>query len=150
MCGTSSGANIWACMQMAEKYNFPKITLDEQAQAMMLKYKWPGNVRQLKNITEQMSVLSQQRLITAETLLHYIPQDPETTQLVAMGGNGGMNLYDTLHAVTTMAMIATATVITPLLYTESLRLSLFLDFIVFTLWLFVESILSDSSIQSAV
>ena len=76
-------------MQMAEKYNFPKITLDEQAQAMMLKYKWPGNVRQLKNITEQMSVLSQQRLITAETLLHYIPQDPETTQLVAMGGNGG-------------------------------------------------------------
>ena len=76
-------------MQMAEKYNFPKITLDEQAQTMMLKYKWPGNVRQLKNITEQMSVLSQQRLITAETLLHYIPQDPETTQLVAMGGNGG-------------------------------------------------------------
>ena len=36
-----------------------------------------------------MSVLSQQRLITAEALLHYIPQDPETTQLVAMGGNGG-------------------------------------------------------------
>ena len=61
-----------------------------------------------------------------------------------------LNLYDTLHAVITMAMIATAMVITPLLYTESLRLSLFLDFIVFTLWLFVESILSDSSIQSAV
>lgn len=41
-------------LQMAEKYNLPKITLSDEAKAVMMKYKWPGNVRQLKNITEQM------------------------------------------------------------------------------------------------
>lgn len=73
-------------MQMAEKYKLPKITLDEEAQQIMLKYKWPGNVRQLKNITEQMSVLSEERVVTAQSLLNYIPQDPETTELVMVGG----------------------------------------------------------------
>ena len=47
--------------QMAEKYHLPKITLSEDAKRLMLQYKWPGNVRQLKNITEQMSVLSEKR-----------------------------------------------------------------------------------------
>ena len=42
-------------MQMAEKYKLPRISLTEDAKALMLKYKWPGNVRQLKNITEQIS-----------------------------------------------------------------------------------------------
>lgn len=50
-------------LQMAEKYNLPKITLSDEAKAVMMKYKWPGNVRQLKNITEQMSVLSEERVI---------------------------------------------------------------------------------------
>ena len=68
-------------MQMAEKYHLPKISLTEDAKAIMLKYKWPGNVRQLKNITEQMSVLSQEREIDTRTLLQFIPQDEESTQL---------------------------------------------------------------------
>lgn len=72
-------------MQMAEKYNLPKISLDDQAKQIMLKYKWPGNVRQLKNITEQMSVLAKERQITAEILLGFIPQDQETTQLSTLG-----------------------------------------------------------------
>ena len=50
-------------MQMAEKYKLPKITLDDEAKQVMLKYKWPGNVRQLKNITEQMSVIAEKRVI---------------------------------------------------------------------------------------
>ena len=75
-------------LQMAEKYRLPKITLTEEAKAIMLKYKWPGNVRQLKNITEQMSVLSQNREIDAKTLLQFIPQDAESTQLTLIGGNG--------------------------------------------------------------
>lgn len=75
-------------MQMAEKYRLPKITLTEDAKQMMLKYKWPGNVRQLKNITEQMSVLSEQREIDAETLSKFIPQDEETTELATIQGNG--------------------------------------------------------------
>ena len=71
-------------MQMAEKYRLPKISLSEDAKGIMLKYKWPGNVRQLKNITEQMSVLSQEREISAEMLLHYIPMDEESTQLATI------------------------------------------------------------------
>ena len=68
-------------MQMAEKYKLPKITLDDEAKQMMLHYKWPGNVRQLKNITEQMSVLSEERLITAKMLQNFIPSDQESTEL---------------------------------------------------------------------
>lgn len=75
-------------MQMAEKYKLPKITLTEKAKELMLRYKWPGNVRQLKNITEQMSVLSQEREITAEALRQFIPQDPESMQLATINNHG--------------------------------------------------------------
>ena len=68
-------------MQMAEKYHLPKISLSEEAKQLMLKYKWPGNVRQLKNITEQMSVLSKEREIGLDALLQFIPKDEESTQL---------------------------------------------------------------------
>lgn len=68
-------------MQMAEKYHLPKISLSEDAKQLMLKYKWPGNVRQLKNITEQMSVLSKEREIGQDSLLQFIPKDEESTQL---------------------------------------------------------------------
>ena len=82
-------------MQMAEKYRLPKITLDDEAKMIMLKYKWPGNVRQLKNITEQMSVLSEKREITAEMLLHYIPRDEESTQLATIpNAAGGSHSYE--------------------------------------------------------
>ena len=76
-------------MQMAEKYRLPKISLTEDAKALMLKYKWPGNVRQLKNITEQMSVLSREREINLETLSQFIPRDEESTQLstIPQAGN---------------------------------------------------------------
>lgn len=75
-------------MQMAEKYRLPKITLTDDAKQLMLHYKWPGNVRQLKNITEQMSVLSQKREIDAETLKQFIPDDPESTQLATISKPG--------------------------------------------------------------
>lgn len=78
-------------MQMAEKYHLPKITLSEDAKKILLHYKWPGNVRQLKNITEQMSVLSEQREITAELLTNFIPRDSDTTQLAIIGKDGEHN-----------------------------------------------------------
>lgn len=81
-------------LQMAEKYRLPKITLTEDARRVMLKYKWPGNVRQLKNITEQMSVLSQQREIDAEALLQFIPQDPESTMLATINNGTGEHSYE--------------------------------------------------------
>ena len=75
-------------MQMAEKYKLPRISLTEDAKALMLKYKWPGNVRQLKNITEQISILSREREIDAKHLQKFIPQDPESTQLAPMSSTG--------------------------------------------------------------
>ena len=80
-------------LQMAEKYNLPKITLTDEAKQIMLGYKWPGNVRQLKNITEQMSVLSEERVIDAKTLRMFIPQDPESTQLAPIN-HGGSHTYE--------------------------------------------------------
>ena len=81
-------------MQMAEKYNIPRITLTEDAKKIMLKYKWPGNVRQLKNITEQMSVLGTEREIDANTIHQFIPEDPESTQLAMIPNQGGAHSYE--------------------------------------------------------
>ena len=81
-------------MQMAEKYRLPKITLNEEARQIMLQYKWPGNVRQLKNITEQISVLSEKREIDAETLLHFIPRDQDSTQLATIPNGNGSPSYE--------------------------------------------------------
>ena len=81
-------------MQMAEKYRLPKITLADDARKVMLSYKWPGNVRQLKNITEQMSVLSQKRVIDAEELKKYITLDPESTQLATISQPGQQHSYE--------------------------------------------------------
>ncbi len=81
-------------MQMAEKYRLPKISLTEDAKEILLKYKWPGNVRQLKNITEQMSVLSENREIDSATLLHFIPKDEESTQLAPISRQDGSHSYE--------------------------------------------------------
>lgn len=81
-------------LQMAEKYRTPKITLTDEAKQLLLRYKWPGNVRQLKNITEQMSVLSENREIDRQTLQNFIPQDPETTQLATISSGDGQHSYE--------------------------------------------------------
>ncbi len=75
-------------MQMAEKYKMDRVVLDENAKQLLLHYKWPGNVRQLKNITEQISILSPERLITADMLSQFIPHDMETTQLATIPREG--------------------------------------------------------------
>ena len=75
-------------LQTAEKYKLPKITLTDKAKLLLMQYKWPGNVRQLKNITEQISVLSEKRQIDAETLSQFIPQDPESTELATIENTG--------------------------------------------------------------
>lgn len=73
-------------MQMAEKYHMEKVVLTDTAKEMLMRYKWPGNVRQLKNITEQISILSTDRTITPEILQSYIPNDQVTTELATVGG----------------------------------------------------------------
>lgn len=81
-------------LQTAEKYKLPKITLTDKAKLLLMQYKWPGNVRQLKNITEQISVLSEKREIDAETLSQFIPQDPESTELATVE-KAGKHSYET-------------------------------------------------------
>ena len=81
-------------MQMADKYHLPKITLTPEAQQALMSYKWPGNVRQLKNITEQMSVLSQERDVSLQTLLRFIPQDEPSTQLATINPEAGSHSYE--------------------------------------------------------
>ncbi len=74
-------------LDMSEKYKMPPIRLDDAAQQMLLAYSWPGNVRQLKNLAENMSVTSEERLITSEILSHYLPAESKGTQLVTVGDN---------------------------------------------------------------
>ncbi len=75
-------------LQMAEKYRMDKVVLTDEAKHLLMRYKWPGNVRQLKNITEQISILSTDRQITPEILARFIPQDQETTQLATIHSEG--------------------------------------------------------------
>ena len=82
-------------MQMSEKYRLPRIQLTEGAKQVMMKYKWPGNVRQLKNVTEQISVLSQKREIDVHDLLQFVPIDQESTELATIAPqNGGSRTYE--------------------------------------------------------
>ena len=57
----------------AEKYMMPPITLTDDARELLKNYRWPGNVRQLKNITEQISIIEQERVINADILQKYLP-----------------------------------------------------------------------------
>ena len=81
-------------MQMAEKYKMDRVILDDDAKQLIMRYKWPGNVRQLKNITEQISVLSKERLITPEILRQFIPDDKESTQLAPIHPTGGVHSFE--------------------------------------------------------
>ena len=58
-----------------QKYKMPTIRLNEDATDLLLKYRWPGNIRQLRNVAEQVSVLEKERNISAATLNHYLSSD---------------------------------------------------------------------------
>ena len=81
-------------MQMAEEYRMDKVVLTDDAKQVLMRYKWPGNIRQLKNITRQISVLSPERTITAEMLRAFIPQDQETTQLATIHKDSGDHSFE--------------------------------------------------------
>ena len=57
----------------AERYRMPPVSLNEEARKILDNYEWPGNVRQLKNITEQLSVIEEQRVISENILKKYLP-----------------------------------------------------------------------------
>ncbi len=71
-------------LEMSEKYKMPPVRLDSDAQRLLAAYPWPGNVRQLKNVAENMSVTSEAREITADILRNYLPEQKSHNQLVAV------------------------------------------------------------------
>ncbi|MFT6997359.1 MAG: transcriptional regulator with PAS, ATPase and Fis domain [Cryomorphaceae bacterium] len=81
-------------VDFAEKYKMPAIRLNEDAVILLENYNWPGNIRQLKNITEQLSVIEEERNITAEIMRQYLP-DVSNSNLPAIidkkNESGGSN-----------------------------------------------------------
>ena len=73
----------------------PAIALDEGARAMLESHHWRGNIRQLKNVAEQISAIEQSRTITAEILGRYLPNDGYSVRTV--GGNGEGGSYDSMN-----------------------------------------------------
>lgn len=72
---------------ISKKYGMPPIKLTEDAKQLLMQYSWPGNIRQLKNLTEQISIITREREITREILLQYItPDDQQGSGLVPVNG----------------------------------------------------------------
>ncbi len=57
----------------ADRYRMPAVKLDESAREMLERYRWPGNIRQLKNITEQISIIEKERVLSASDIEKYLP-----------------------------------------------------------------------------
>lgn len=71
----------------AERYRMPVITMSEEAETMMRHYRWPGNVRQLKNVVEQMALFEAGTDISGATLKAYLPAASESYIPATVGGN---------------------------------------------------------------
>ncbi|NDW10579.1 sigma-54-dependent Fis family transcriptional regulator [Dysgonomonas sp. 520] len=78
----------------AEKYRMPAITLTEEAKIVLQNYRWPGNIRQLKNITEQISVIEREREITADILRTYLPANEVGIVPVSQIKNDDQRLFN--------------------------------------------------------
>lgn len=77
----------------AERYRTPQVTFGEEARSRMLHYRWPGNVRQLKNVVEQIALFEAGRTITAEELVPYLPESM-TSYVPTLSQGAGTNAYD--------------------------------------------------------
>ncbi len=81
-------------LEMSEKYKMPAIYLTDEAKKVLMSYSWPGNVRQLKNITENMSITSEDREISAGILRRYLPEDPHRGQLVTVSNDSAGHSFE--------------------------------------------------------
>lgn len=77
---------------VAIQYRMPPINLDPEARTMLANYYWRGNIRQLKNVAEQISAIEESRLITPDILKRYLPDDgSQTTTPILLGNNNRHN-----------------------------------------------------------
>ena len=77
------------CMDFAAKYRVPKIELDESAKAVIMEYEWPGNIRQLKNVAEQVSILELNRDVRGDVMSGYLPKQQKNNLPMFAGAAGG-------------------------------------------------------------
>lgn len=77
---------------VAVQYKMPAIVLDESARHMLENYHWRGNIRQLKNVAEQISAIEQSRNITADILRRYLPNEEYSVRTIS----GGNDSYDNM------------------------------------------------------
>ena len=73
------------CSDFAQKYSMPTIKLNDEAIRVLTNYSWAGNIRQLKNVAEQLSVLEENRLISKEVIKDYLPNTSENLPAVISG-----------------------------------------------------------------
>ncbi|MBL4754404.1 MAG: sigma-54-dependent Fis family transcriptional regulator [Flavobacteriales bacterium] len=82
-------------LDFADKYKMPGIRLGENAQEVLVQYHWPGNVRQIKNVAEQVSVIEENRNVSKESLLSYLPvSSTSSLPVLFKGGVEGENLSE--------------------------------------------------------
>ena len=75
------------CSDFAQKYSMPTIKLEEEAVQTLINYRWDGNIRQLKNIAEQLSVLEEKRMINKEVLVDYLPNSEKNLPAIISKGS---------------------------------------------------------------
>jgi DNA-binding NtrC family response regulator len=78
----------------AEKYRMPPISLEDDAQKILMTYRWPGNIRQLKNLAEQVSIIEKTRVIDSPTLMKYMPQSGSSELPVLYKGQEAANFSE--------------------------------------------------------
>jgi len=84
----------------AEKYRVKSITLTEDAKQILLQYRFPGNIRQLKNLADQISVLSaEQKEINAEALMGFLPKEPTLPALYNHAGQSDLSEREILYKI---------------------------------------------------
>ena len=83
------------CMDFAAKYNVPRLQLTEDAAMVLVNYSWPGNIRQLKNVAEQVSILELNRELSGEVLMRYLPKETKNNLPMLSGhGNSGGKSFE--------------------------------------------------------
>lgn len=74
------------CVDFSERYKSPSIQLDDEAREILVNYPWRGNVRELKNMAEQISVLAVDKLVNVQELRRFLPEVRETSRLPMLAG----------------------------------------------------------------
>ena len=89
-------------VDFSDKYRVPVIQLNEGARDVLINYRWPGNIRQLKNVVEQISVIESERAISRETIIKYLPESYQSRLPVPINNgesSGDLNEREILYKV---------------------------------------------------